>query len=266
MISELPVVLGTKYGQHPEVATFAVEEAIRREVGLRVVHASTDPAASRVLFDEVEQILAARGGRLSVDFRVIDGDAADVLLDEAQLASAVVVGADDAPWVARTIGMEISQRVAAGAEAPVIVVPRTTLARHPSGVVAALDFSGEVEDQLAYALETAARQHEPLLVIYATGVTSDYPTRRSQWYHLEDTVDRWREKYPQVTIRTAVEPGHPVHTCVIASTNASVLVVGQPTGDHSWLVSRAVVAKLLRRSTAPVAVVPLGYDRVRQSP
>jgi hypothetical protein len=155
--------------------------------------------------------------------------------------------------------------VASHATAPVIVVPRTTLTgRRSSGIVAALDFSGELDGQLAYAFESASRQHERLRVIYAAGVTSDYPTRMSRSYLLRDVIERWRPRYPHVQVDLAVEPGHPVQTCVIASSDAALLVVGQPVGEHPRLMSQAVVARLLRRSGAPVAVVPLGYDRVDQ--
>ncbi|MET0821928.1 MAG: universal stress protein [Aeromicrobium sp.] len=260
---ELPVVLGIKPGQHPQVAAFAVAEALRRQTSLRVVHAGDDLPVSRALFDDVRQVVAARGDAVDVDFVVIDGDPAETLLDEAHLASTVVLGADDGPWAARALGTEIAHAVATHADAPVIVVPRTVPGgRLRSCVVAALDFGGEVDAELAYALETADRQHEPLHVIYAAGPTSDYPTRRNRWYHLEDTIDRWRPRYPGVQIQTAVEPGNPVHTCVIASAGASLLVVGQPAAEHPRLASRTVVARLLRRSSAPVAVVPVGYARM----
>lgn len=261
-----PVVLGAKQGQQPEVAAFAVAEAARRRTGLRVVHACDDAAVSLSVFDDLTQVVAGHGHGVDVHFLVVGGDPVEALLQEAHRAAAIVVGADHGPWVARLLGAEISQTVATLADAPVIVVPPVLPGtRSRRGIVAALDVGGEVDAELAFAFQSADRQHEPLRVVHVAGATSDYPRRRNRWYRIEDTIDQWRARYPGVDVQTVVEPGHPVDTCVLASAHASLLVVGQPASEHPRLASRAVVARLLRRSNAPVAVVPVGHDRTRTS-
>jgi nucleotide-binding universal stress UspA family protein len=260
-----PVVLGTKHGEREEVLSFAVEEAVRRETRLRVVHASDNAHRAEAFVVSVERIVASQPADVEVDFVAVRGGATHVLLDEARSAAALVVGTDDVPWMGHVIGVDISQSVAARSSAPVVVVPPTVVDRAgSSGVVAALDSTGSVDGQLAFALETAARQGEPLHVICAAGVLTDYSSRLGRWARLEDAVDHWRARYPEVEVRTTVEPGLPVHTSVVASAGASVLVVGQPSGKHSRWVGQTVVARLLRRSFVPVAVVPLDYGQIAQ--
>jgi nucleotide-binding universal stress UspA family protein len=263
-MSERPVVLGIKDRQHPEVLSFAMAEAARRGVPLRVVRAVAEqPGPGHRVTGGSHP---SQDGTVRIDESVVVGPVVDVLLEESTTCSVLVLGADDAPWVSRARGVEISRAVASRAHAPVVIVPRTAVgARRTSGVVVAVDGSKAVEGQLAYAFEAARDRGESLMVIYVPGATCDYPTRQHHLYHLEDAVDRWRARFPDVVARTVVEPGHPVQTCVIASADASLLVVGQPTGEHPRLVARAVAAGLLRRSSAPVAVVPLEPDRSVQS-
>lgn len=257
-----PVVLGAKHGQHPAVARFAVEEAARQGVPLRVVHASEDVFVSRALFDDLAQHCIAEPDVVPVDHAVVAGSAIDVLLEEARHATAVVLGADDAPWVARAVGVEISQTVASRADAPVLVVPRTAIrGRSMSEVVAAVDVDADLEGQLGYAFDTAGRRHDGLHVVHVAGMTTDNVTRARRGQRLQDVVDRWRDHHPSTSVRITVESGNPVHTCLIASSRASVLVLGRPTREHHRLVSPSVVTRVLRRSSAPVAIVPPANDR-----
>ncbi|MCL8250471.1 hypothetical protein AERO_03665 [Aeromicrobium fastidiosum] len=260
----LPVVLGVRYGQHLQVAAFAAGEAARRRSALRVVHVTDDPATSLSLFDDVTAVAAPHRG-LVVEHATVRGDATQVLLDESRLASVVVVGADDTAWIARAIGTEISRAVVVRADTPVIVVPEAPSRRpRPSRVVVALDAGHQVDGQLAFAMHAAVLRAEPLHVVHAAGVGGDHATSSQRGYLLEQAVDRWRCRFPQVTVHTDVEPDHPVHACLAASVHASVLVVGQPLADHHRPASRAVVSRLLRRSAAPVAVVPRAHDRAGQ--
>lgn len=178
----------------------------------------------------------------------------------------MVLGADDGPWVARATGAEFAHEVALVATAPVVVVPRTDLAaRAASAVVVAIDDAEDMEVQLGYAFETAHRRGESLEVIYAAGTMSDYPGRLSHLARIEDHVDRWRERYPSVSVRTRVEGGHPVGACLEAGLRASVLVIGQPIGPHPRLLTRSFASRILREASGPVVVVPLHHDRSLQS-
>ncbi|WP_157432568.1 hypothetical protein [Aeromicrobium sp. Root472D3] len=133
-----------------------------------------------------------------------------------------------------------------------------------ASVVVALDAGHQVDGQLAFAMHAAVLRAEPLHVVHAAGVGGDHATSSQRGYLLEQAVDRWRCRFPHVTVHTDVEPDHPVHACLAASVHASVLVVGQPLADHHRPASRAVVSRLLRRSAAPVAVVPRAHDRAGQ--
>ncbi|MFG2818503.1 universal stress protein [Kitasatospora sp. NPDC048365] len=75
---------------------------------------------------------------------------------------------------------------------------------------------------------------------------------------LQDTLARWREKFPEVRAEAEVIAWSPARSLAEASRTASLLVVGRRTGGHPMgtpglgPVARAV----LHRAHCPVAVVP----------
>jgi hypothetical protein len=256
-----PVVLGTKRGQHPDVGLFAVEEAVRRRAGLRVVFVSDAACEAKTVFAGIGEVVDARQEPVEVDFALVGGKVQDVLLGEARDASVLVLGADDAPWMAQANGLEISQLIAREADMPVIVVPRTTArGRVTTGVVAATDMASDLEGQLAYAFETAIRQRETLHVVLVAGLSRHSAARLRRSEEVSDVIESYARLYPTVRVRRTVESGYPVHTGVIVSTTASVLVLSQPRDVPGRLVSPPALSRLLRRSNAPVAVVPRRYD------
>lgn len=261
-MDDLPVIAGLKHGQNPEVVVFAAEEARRRGAPLRIVHACERHGVGHGLFDDVRSSVLTdrRYAAVPVECVEINGATVDVLLKESGAASCLVIGTDDVAWTARAAGAGIARQVAQCADSPVVVVPRATHpGRSATGVVVALDEAVAMDGLLAYAFDAARSRREPLEVIHAAGIVSDYPEREDHHYKLDEAVDGWRDRFPDVTVRTAVEPGSPVATCLAAAAGASLLVVGQPSVPRVRVGSRSVVARLVRRSGVPMAVVPVGH-------
>ena len=120
----------------------------------------------------------------------------------------------------------------------------------------AVDTSGPVEAPLRYAFEAASRRQESIHVIEASGTASDYPERERRRHRLEDIVDPWRVRYPDVPAHVSVEGGPVVAACVLATRDASLLVLGRPRNHHATMSFDAVAARVLRQAHAPVAVIP----------
>lgn len=259
-----PVVVGVKPHQDPRVLHCAAAEARRLGAGILLVHVGSAVPDDLALVEALRLAEEVCVG-LEVRAETRAGDVVEVLVAASLEGSAVVLGADDGAWLLRPNGDEISHEVALRSRAPVLVVPRTDSSSRPAGrVVVAVDDMDDMDGQLSYAFATALLRDQPVDVVHAAGVMSDYPGRLVQLARLEDHLDRWRARFPSVVVRSAVEGGHPVSACLEAGRNASVLVVGQPDPEQPRMFSRSFTSRLLREAGGPVAVVPLQHDRAPQ--
>jgi nucleotide-binding universal stress UspA family protein len=180
-----------------------------------------------------------------------------VLITESREACAVVIGVDEGTWLSKVAGGEVARKVALNAACPVVVYPTGGPADGRKGqVVVAVDASEPVDAPLRYAFEAARRLHQPLHVFEASGTGSDYPEREHRRSRLEDIVDLWRVRYPDVSAHVSVEGGPVVAACVVVTEHASLVVLGRPRHHHATMSFDAVAARVLRRAHAPVAVIP----------
>ena len=263
-----PVVAGIAYHQ-PDLFRFALDEARRLDCGVRVTHVLTpgelqeQRGSEEELFDKLRATAAGEIDPPHVDYLWWWGDAAEVLITESREASEVIIGVDEIPWLSQVAGGEVARKVAMNAACPVLVRPtRGPRDRADGGVVLAIDTSDPVDAPLRYAFEAARRRHESIQVVEASGPGSDYPARERRRNRLEDIVDPWRVRYPEVQAHVSVEGGPAVAACVLATRHASLLVLGRPRHHHATMSFDAVAARVLRRTHAPVAVVPDGWDIV----
>lgn len=250
-----PVVVGISDAHHLDAVRHAVGEAQLLGRPLRIVHVTERPTRAGEspldLGHDVEEHLAG----LQIERVTLFGEAASVLLAEAEHACRMVIGTDDP--------MRIStgwSDVALHAVAPVVVVPRgTPPGSREAPVLVAVDGLHPADGQIGFALEAAELRGTGLSVVLAAGATSDYPGRQARLGRLEDELDRWRSLHPSVSITVAVEGGHLVESCLAAGTHASLMVMGRPAGRHPRIGSRSVASRVLRHSHVPVAVVPADY-------
>ena len=263
-----PVVAGIAYHQ-PDLFRFALDEARRLDCGVRVTHVNSLtelqdlPGCEEELFDKLRVTAASEPDQPPVDYLWWWGDPAEVLITESREAREVVIGVDEGPWLSQVASGEVARKVALNAACPVLVCPtRGSADRRTGGVVVAIDTSGPVDAPLRYAFEAARRRHESIQVVEASGPGSDYPARERRRNRLEDIVDPWRVRYPEVQAQVSVKGGPAVAACVLATRHASLLVLGRPRHHHATMSFVAVAARVLRRTHAPVAVVPDGWDIV----
>jgi nucleotide-binding universal stress UspA family protein len=269
-MKQRPVIAAIAYDQ-PELFRFALDEARRLDCGVRATHVNSTTELQDLrgfeeeLFDKLRATAAGEPDPPPVDYLWWWGDPAEVLITESREACEVVIGVDEGTWLSKVTGGEVARKVALHAACPVVVYPTGGPTDNRRGrVVVAVDTSEPVDAPLQYAFEAARRRHEPIHVVEASGMASDYPERERRRHRLGDFVDLWRVRYPDVPAQVSVEGGPVVAACMRATRDASLLVLGRPRNHHATVSFDAVAARVLRRTHAPVAVVP--DERVSATP
>ncbi|KQS07909.1 hypothetical protein ASG04_12110 [Curtobacterium sp. Leaf183] len=154
-------------------------------------------------------------------------------------------------------------RVAERAAVPTVVLPDGP---DPidGDVVLAVD-EPEDERAVAIAVAEASRRHRRLTLLRAwemplvtrTGLT-DFAEDPLRWRResqalLQRATDRLVARAPGVRVRSLLVEGHPGPAIVAHTRTASLVVLGQ---GHVHVLSGSVLRDVLRRSVAPVCVVP----------
>jgi nucleotide-binding universal stress UspA family protein len=282
------IVVGTDGSDHSlRAVEWAAEEAARRGVRLRIVHAvapwlydtSVDPrlvAVRKWLLTSGEEVVdaavaAVRSRVPGVDAggEAVPGGAAKALLEEARKASMIVLGGHGVGVVAGVLLGSTALQVVAHTTVPTVVV------RHRDPVVrqeilVGVDGSETGDAALAFAFEEAALRRvrlraihvwsepggagpgEMMPLVYDPEIVTDEQNRR-----LDGSIAAWREKYPDVEVVPEVVHGRPVRILGGASARADLLVVGtRGRGGFAGLVLGSVSHGLLHHAQCPLAVVP----------
>ena len=225
------------------------------------------PAAAAALRD-AETRARQLAPELSVTAAATAGDPVEVLLDASRRAAMLVLGTRRLSAVGAALLGSVSSAVALRAECPIVVL------RGPAGdpaeraaVVAGVDGSPADADVLGFAFDHASAHgvplqavlcyHPDLLATMQWRAMPPPPVDAEVW--LSESLAGWREKYPQVTVHTAVIREHAGAALVAESYAAYLLVVGsrtrtRRTGGLLGSTSQTV----LHHATCPVAVVPAG--------
>ncbi|GAA3504109.1 universal stress protein [Streptomyces prasinosporus] len=286
----LPLVVGVDgSGSSLEAVDWAVDEAARLGLPLRIVHASlweryetrvpsfaTGRPAEEVMADNIVAagVERARLRRrdLEVSGDVVSEDAVSALLHAAHDASTLVTGSRGRGGVAGMLLGSVSLTVAARAVCPVIVVRGGTRNRQggygrvvvgvadPTRSSAAVRFAFREAEARGCALDAVRAwrrpAHEPvdhpLIVDDAAGVREERASAL-----LTDVLSEAVREHPgtDVNRRTVEGPAHQV--LQEASSQADLLVVGaRRRHGHIGLQLGRVAHVLLHHAACPVAVVP----------
>ncbi|MBB4915439.1 universal stress protein [Streptosporangium saharense] len=253
-MKEAPVVVGTDLSEPSSAALeWAVEDSIRRKRPLRIVHAVdlagylTGPPAAKsfaapVIVESAYEVavggladalswVRGRWPHPAVTAHVVSGTPVAVLRDEGRDAVEIVVGHHRRNGVADLLFGSVALALAAETRTPVVVAKRATACPHDD-VVVFLEPRPASDALLDYAFR-AASAHGVRLRVLRDGSAAG------------PRLDGWRLRYPEVRVHEQRCDGDAL---LAASVAARLLVVESRRPRR--------LARLIRRSACPVAIVP----------
>jgi nucleotide-binding universal stress UspA family protein len=291
-----PIVVGVDSTPSSRVAlAWAADEALRRRLPLRVVHALDWPAGAyqspddqrpwqtwasvfraggeRIL-EDARAFAAGRHPEVAVSAWLVDGAPAQALRGQAGEAAMVVLGSRRLSSVRELLTTgSVAVPVSAHSPCPVAVVREFEHAmEQPAFVVVGVDGSKSSETALEFAFEEASRRGAALVAVYAwrpsalqAGIASvrheEPGAEAGHRLLLAESLAGWREKYPDVELRRELVPGHPVHVLSEASRHALALVVGsRGRGGFAGMLLGSVSQGVIHHAQCPVIVVPRPED------
>jgi nucleotide-binding universal stress UspA family protein len=287
-----PIVVGVDDSPPSYAALdWAIAEATRRQAPLRLVHVvesprhglvplvrptaetATTPAANNAVsaLERISETIP------NVTIASIDGQPADVLIEESSDASLVVVGNRGLGGFRGLLAGSVSVQTAAHARSPVVVVrphlPESTSPgpeRHGVGrIVVGTDCSERSDRAVAFAFAEAQARGIGLTVVHAWR----YPVSTSPGEMVYATVNRtdladmendlvakslteYREAHPDVPVQQVLAQGNAAAVLVHESFGADLLVVGsRGHGGFAGLLLGSVSDAVIRHAGCPVAVV-----------
>lgn len=257
-----PVVAGLSSDQ-PAVIGYTLLEAERLGTSVRLVHCHVASASmgARSVLGGAREAVQELGSSVDVAYSLHRGEAGASLIAEAAQAAVVVVGARDESWLERMLGGDLTGRLVAGATCPVVIIPAVLPAEcRTGGVVVTLDGDTSAAGPLRYGFEQADLRGEGLHVLHAAPVGTSKDDTEALIDKVTAEVARWNAVTPTVPTRLSLTSGDALTECVLATAQASLLVIGRPHG-HSPLfaLARPVALRVLREAQCPVAIVPARY-------
>jgi nucleotide-binding universal stress UspA family protein len=287
MTGTRPIVVGVTESPDSDAALqWAVAEARAWALPLRLLYcynwefsASTHPPFDDVpdpdaelalrMVDETVGKLVARArdldDRVEISSAAIDGDPADVLVNESQQASELVLGSRHLKTLGAVVLGSVGTATVGRAACPTVVVRGTPGSpEEGAGVVVGVDGTETTDQVLAYAFAFASRHrlalrpilcwHPDPLALLNWRPEPPAPARVEAW--LSEALAGWREKFPDVEVHPEVYREQPVAGLVLAATDQYLLVVGHRSRRNVGSLLGSVSQGALHHATCPVAVVP----------
>lgn len=264
-----PIVVGVDPDPAKRTAlAWAVDEAARRRLPLRLVHADDGNRTLHLVGDQVLKTAVvfaeSRRPEVEVTGMLAEGTPARVLRDQSREASAVVLGS----WHLGRVGQvfahtSVALPVAAHAHCPVVVVPEPEhITQQPVYFVVGVDGSVGSAAAVDHAFEAAALRGAQLRALYVwqpgiLGVLDENAARQECRRLLSESVVGRSAAYPDVELHHELLSGHPVKVLSEASEHALGLVVGtHGHGGFAGMLLGSVTQGVLRHARCPVIAVP----------
>ncbi|GAA2348548.1 universal stress protein [Streptomyces kunmingensis] len=265
---------------------WAVDEAVRRDCELRIVHASRweryetrkpSLALHRSAVRQYAEHLVAqaveracrRAPQLTVTSQVVPQDPADALVEESRDAGALIVGSRGHGTLTGLLLGSVSLPVAAHGECPVIVVRGNDKNVHGGfhQITLGVGASERATVAAAFAVREAQLRRTDVLAVRAWRCPAhelpDYPTDDSGAHairaenELMTVVQDPRVAHGAVTVRAHPHEGRARDVLLEASALSDLLVVGaRRRRSGVGLQLGPVTHAVLHHSACPVAVVP----------
>ncbi len=254
---------------------WAVDEAARRDLPLRIVHAlvwASYTSRSRPLTDPVtrdaEARARARRPSVAVASELPLCGPVQALLAEGTTADLLVLGTRALGRFSGAVLGSVSLPVVAGLPCPVVVVRDLPVAPEPGGpVVFAVGAHGDAAPVVAFARAAAAARGCPLRAVHAWRV----PRREAATAHTGQFDEARNARHEQarrrlddvlaavpaeIEMHRTLGEGPPAEILLAASEGADLLVVGARRRLRADYRLGPVDHAVLHHAPCPVAVVP----------
>lgn len=281
-----PIVFGVDPDSTKRMAlAWATDEAARRGVPLRLVHAEGMPtvefrkwhvppsweAWNQVMHEAGEQALKdavvfaeTRQPRVEVSGLLAEGDPAWVLREQSHDATAVVLGSQHLSRMKEVFGsVSVALPLLAHAHCPVVVVPEPEhVTQQPAHFVVGVDGSPHSAAAVDFAFEEASLHHAALRALYVwqpglPGLLDERESQQECRRLLSEAVAGRVAEYPNVELHHELISGHPVKVLTEESAHALGLVVGtRGHGGFAGMLLGSVSHGVLLHARCPVVAVP----------
>jgi nucleotide-binding universal stress UspA family protein len=285
-MSAKPIVAATDGSEESlRAVDWAAREAVLRGIPLRIVSAAALPPRmigghAKSGYDTVaDTIRAHRDGALAaaaeratrlapgllIDADHLDGSPAEAVTDAGSGALMLVVGSRGVGAFAAMVLGSVSRYAATHAACPVVVVREAPgSARRQVGIGI-----GDLENSasLTFAFEEAALRQASLIAIHSWHLPESdisragpvftepesYAAETETANRLEQLLDGWRAKYPDVPVSQDIVHGHPARALAGLSARADLVVLGRRSAHHG---PASVTHAVLNHAHGPVVTVP----------
>jgi nucleotide-binding universal stress UspA family protein len=241
-----PVVVGVDGSAAAiSAALWAVDEAVDRDVPLRLVYATGSPSSSSapyaandiaVEYGEAalrgaSAAISETGRTVKVETEILWGPVKDALFAESKDAAMLCLASVGIGWVAKKLFGSTAAALAHEACCPVAIVryPRRTKPAQPHAwIVVSVDDRSGNDDLVSCALEEARLRNAALLAV----ATWSCELGGVSLAEVDQRCQTWAQSYPDVHIRPAVTGGGlPEYMVQIRDRNIELLVIGPEDAD-----------------------------------
>jgi nucleotide-binding universal stress UspA family protein len=200
-------------------ARWAVDEAVSRDIPLRLVYVTEPPesraardregrlATARSALQDAHRAVEATGQPAKVETEILWGKPLASLIEESRSAAMMCVGSIGLNHAAHGVG-SLSASLAASALCPVAVIRRPA-GRRAAAKVRRVTVQADNAGALRHAFEEARLRQAPLRAIAVSHCAGpdDMDAKRSAQAQLTRRIARWTRQYPDVHVESAVIRG-----------------------------------------------------------
>lgn len=281
-----PVVVGIDGSESSlDAVRWAAEEAARRDVPLRIVHAYGIPVGyppgfvdwhllheaivtrGRTWLEHARQTAEETAPGVAAEVVEVDGGAVPMLLAESAHTALMALGSRGLGGFTGLLVGSTAVELAARGDCPVVVVRGRA---HEGPVVVGVDGTPTGEAAIAFAFAEASARGTGLVAVhtwtdllleaaFAGGAAAlDFtPIAQEAEEVLAERLAGWQEKYPDVAVTREVSRERAAGALLRLAEHAQLVVVGtRGRGGFRGLLLGSTSQHLLRHASCPVAVVP----------
>ncbi len=245
MESPGPIIVGVDGSRAAiNAAVWAIDEAISRDVPLRIVHvthirhASIAPKVQFSLEKEYAEtslrqaraVIEATGKPVKVETAVLRGDVDETLAEESRQASMICVGSVGIGRISRVLFGSTAVSLATRAHCPVAIIRTNSDAPAPSrGRIAVVVTDEPGNDAVLQAAMEEARVRREAIVVLGTWQRD---LGQIPYEELDRRAGGWMNRHPDVDVRSVVS--HTGMASFLETTDEpiSLAVIGSPDVDR----------------------------------